>query len=318
MAENGVFLGIDTSNYTTSLSLFDTEGRIIANLKMLLPVKEGEKGLRQSDALFHHTVQLPQLFEKLKEKLNSAKILAVGVSSRPRDAEGSYMPCFLAGRSAAVAIADTVGCPLYEFSHQCGHIAAALYSAGRTDLFFDEFAAFHVSGGTTDLVLVKPSEKTVFNIEKIGGTLDLNAGQLIDRTGVMMGLRFPAGPLIESLARNYTGEADKVRVSVKDLFCNLSGGENKVRELYRKNGDKERCAAYAVSYITQSLKVISENLRVKFGDIPVIYAGGVMSCSIIKKELSLYGDFASPEFSSDNAAGIAYLTGKKYLGEKWI
>ena len=96
-----MFAGIDTSNYTTSVAVFDGE-HIIQN-KKLLTVKKGERGLRQSDALFQHTVNLPVLISKLKSEIGDADIEAFGVSNRPRNIEGSYMPCFLAGESAAEA-----------------------------------------------------------------------------------------------------------------------------------------------------------------------------------------------------------------------
>ena len=308
-----LFLGIDTSNYTTSVSLCSEDGEITVNRKRLLPVA-GQRGLRQSDALFHHTSALPEILDSLKPCISDGKIAAVGVSSRPRDAEGSYMPCFLAGKSAAYAASVSANCPVFEFSHQCGHIAAALYSANRCELFGERFFAFHVSGGTTDVLSVTPDEKTVFKVEHIGGTLDLNAGQVIDRAGVMMGLKFPCGPELEKAANLYRGEKDKVSVSVNGLYCNLSGAENKVAKLYRETNDKERCAAYVISFVCETLKKITENLRLQKGDAPIIYAGGVMSCSLIKKELSDFGSFAEPEFSSDNAAGIALMTRNKYYG----
>lgn len=309
-----LFLGVDTSNYTTSVALCDEEGKITANIKKLLPVAEGQRGLRQSEALFHHTAALPEITESLKPYLSEGEIAAVGVSTRPRDAEGSYMPCFLAGKNAAYAAAVAAKCRIYEFSHQCGHIAAALYSADRCELFGDSFFAFHVSGGTTDVLSVSPDEKNVFRVERIGGTLDLNAGQVIDRAGVMMGLKFPCGASLEKAALSYSGTPDRVSVSVKGVECNLSGAENKAEKLYLETGDKERCAAYVISYVCRTLMKMTENLRSLNATAPIIYAGGVMSCSLIKKELSRFGSFAQPEFSSDNAAGIALMTRNKYYG----
>ena len=181
-------LGIDTSNYTTSSALFDEEKREIIQQKKLLPVKEGELGLRQSDAVFAHVKQLGDIVEKLfsGKKYN---ITAVGVSTRPRDIEGSYMPCFLVGDMVSKTVSSVLGVPRYEFSHQQGHIAAALYSAGRLDLLGEKFIAFHLSGGTTEILLADHGELTL-----LGGSLDLHAGQLVDRTGVYMHLPFPAGP----------------------------------------------------------------------------------------------------------------------------
>lgn len=308
------FLGIDTSNYTTSVSLCDEYGTVVANVKKLLPVAEGQKGLRQSDALFHHTVQLPEIIAEVREKFSPDEILAVGASVRPRDAEGSYMPCFLAGRSAAAAASMAAGCRLFEFSHQCGHVCAALYSSGRLDLINRNFIAFHVSGGTTDVLYVTPDRDHVFAVERIGGTLDLNAGQVIDRAGVMMGLVFPCGPELERLALSYDGEEDNPSVSLKGLSCNLSGIENKASQLYSETGDRERCAAFVLSCVTETMAKLTAGVEKKYPCVPIIYAGGVMSCSVIRNRLSSHGDFADPAFSSDNAAGIALMTRMKYYG----
>ena len=153
-------LGIDTSNYTTSAALYDTESGEIFQSKMLLPVKPGEKGIRQSDAVFHHTAQLPQVISSLKEKCGGfTQICAIGVSTRPRSVEGSYMPCFTVGTGTAHVLSEILGVPLLKFSHQEGHIAAALFSSGRTDLLNGRFIAFHVSGGTTEALLVNGSGK---------------------------------------------------------------------------------------------------------------------------------------------------------------
>lgn len=315
MILRNVFLGIDTSNYTTSVAVCSEDGEITANFKKLLPVAKGERGLRQSDALFRHTVQLPELFDKVREEVGGCNVLAVGVSERPRDAEGSYMPCFLAGRSAAYATSAASGCEYYGFSHQCGHIAAALYSAGREDLYGSTFAAFHVSGGTTDILLASPDENKAvpFKVERIGGSADINAGQAIDRAGVMMGLDFPCGPAVEKLALENSKSFEKMKLSVRGLECNMSGIENKAHQMYDESGDRCLVSAFVLDFISRNIEKLTLNLREAYKDIPVVYAGGVMSCSLIKKRMSLYGAFAEPQYSSDNAAGAALLARRKFL-----
>lgn len=311
-----VFIGIDTSNYTTSVALSDLEGNVIANLKKPLPVKEGERGLRQSDAVFHHTAALPELLSKAKEIVEGRTIAAVGVSARPTDREGSYMPCFLAGVSAAAGVSLGAECKVYTFSHQCGHIMAALYSADALSLVEERFVAFHVSGGTTDMLLCeKGDSEKPFIVTKIGGTLDINAGQAIDRAGVYMGLRFPAGPALEKLALAFDGKVKKEKLCVKGLTCNLSGLENKVIKMYDGGATKEETASFVIDFISRTLQKLTQNLLEEYGNLPIIYAGGVMSCGIIKKELSKYGSFALPAFSADNAAGIALLSRKAFLSE---
>ncbi|MBE6610974.1 MAG: peptidase M22 [Ruminococcaceae bacterium] len=304
------YIGIDTSNYTTSAALFEaSECRFYSNVKRLLTVAEGERGLRQSDAVFAHVKNLPAVTEEAFAELCPESLAAVGVSATPRDNEGSYMPCFLTGEAAASTLANAAKKPLHRFSHQAGHVMAAVWSSGSPDLLTKEFLAFHVSGGTTELLLVKP--KTVgFDITLLGGTLDLNAGQCIDRVGVAMGLEFPCGPKLEELALANTEKVEKAKLSVKGCECNLSGVENRAAKMLADGRSREYTAAFVLDFIGRTLLALTEN-ALDGGEMPVLYAGGVMSNSIIKKMLGSAGfdaRFAEPRFSSDNAAGCALLT----------
>lgn len=303
------YLGIDTSNYTTSLAICDTSGEVVANLKRPLTVKEGERGLRQSDAVFLHVRNLPLLFEDVKALFREYSPVAVGVSAYPRTVEGSYMPCFLAGKSSAYSIGSVLNIPVYEFSHQNGHIMAAIYSSeAPRDISEREFLAFHVSGGTTEALRVKPHEGD-FRCELIGGTLDMNAGQAIDRVGVAMGLSFPCGPEMERLALELGDKRSPgIKVSVKNGNCNLSGLENKAIGMFEQSGDRQRTAKFVLDFIAETLARITEDVRAKYPSLPVVYSGGVMSCSIIQKRLTSADTyFAKPQFSADNAAGISLL-----------
>ena len=309
-----VYLGIDTSNYTTSLAVCNEDGELIANIKKLLDVKDGEKGLRQSDAVFSHVKNLPMLSNELSSALENCKIEAVGVSVSPRDIEGSYMPCFLVGRATAVTVAASHNAPVYEFSHQAGHIMAALYSCNMVNELIDkEFIAFHVSGGTTEALYVKPNGNT-FAVDIIGATADISAGQAIDRAGVMMGLKFPCGKELERLANEYTGKLPKPKICVKGMEFNLSGLENISDKLYKETLDKPYVAAYVLNFVSETLIKLTENIREAYPSIPIVYAGGVMSNKILQSKLSKFADtyFATPDFSADNAAGIALLARKSH------
>ncbi len=325
MSVQKLFVGIDTSNYTTSLALCTYEGEVVANIKKLLSVENGERGLRQSDALFLHTKNLPELMDKLSDVINNSypqsEICAIGYSAYPRDCEGSYMPCFLAGQSAAYSLRAPIGCPIYKFSHQAGHIAAAMYSSGAEKQIVAQaadcggrFAAFHVSGGTTELLLVTLNDSEI-SIEQIGGTRDINAGQAIDRTGVMMGLNFPCGKEMERMCGEGASYNKHIKVCVDGLFCNLSGLENQASALYTQGQNKGEVCEFVFDFIGKTLLKMTENLRALYPNIPVLYAGGVMSNSRIKKMLSQNTKtyFAQPEFSSDNAAGISLLCRKRHI-----
>ena len=296
--------GIDTSNYTTSAALFH-KGRIDQQ-KQLLPVKAGQLGLRQSDAVFHHVQQLPQIAEMLLRQ--SEEITAIGVSARPRDQEGSYMPCFTVGYGFGKSLADALHVPLYTFSHQSGHIAAALYSAGQLPLREKRFLAYHVSGGTTEAVLVTPDKETVFAAEIVSQSLDLKGGQAVDRTGLLLGLPFPAGRALEELALQWA-EPIRVKPTMKgNDFC-LSGIENQCQTLEKQGVPKPYIARYCLEALSAALEESCKGLLNQYGELPVVFAGGVMSNGIIRENLTRqFGAyFAAPEFSTDNAAGIAIL-----------
>lgn len=310
-------VGFDTSNYTTSVSVARMDGSIAANLKLPLPVREGQRGLRQSDALFEHTRNLPELTDRLKAFLSEEglRTIAVGVSATPRDAEGSYMPCFLAGVSAAHSFAAAVGAPVYDFSHQNGHIMAAAYSSGESEkLLSAPLVAFHVSGGTTEALYVRPVGKT-FSVELVGETDDINAGQLIDRVGVMMGLSFPAGREMERLASEYRGKIYKHPVCVREGRCSLSGGENIAARIYEADNDRCATAAFVFDFICKTLIAMGEDVESRYGKTPVLFAGGVMSNRLMRQALSRRFDayFSEPEFSADNAAGVALLCRRQII-----
>ncbi len=308
------FVGIDTSNYTTSAAVATKDGRIIANIKVPLPVKAGECGLRQSDAVFAHVKNLPAVMAQLREVLREKRVLAVGVSATPRDAEGSYMPCFLSGVAAAETLAAGLDVPLYRFSHQNGHIMAAVYSSGAGDaLMGAPFAAFHVSGGTTEVLSVTP-RAVGFDVTLVGETKDLNAGQAIDRVGVMMGLSFPCGKGLETLAVTNERKLPNPRVSVKDGCCNLSGLQNQAEKLWRETGDRAYVSAYVLAFVGKMLSEMTAQLDAAHGHMPIVYAGGVMSNRYLQEVLGTRPDtyFAEPQFSADNAAGIALLCKRQF------
>lgn len=309
-----VSLGIDTSNYTTSVSAFDGEKMIFR--KKLLPVKEGEKGIRQSDAVFHHTVQLPELLNDLCSEI-TADISAVGVSVKPSNQEGSYMPCFLTGIAVATGISSALKVPLYEFSHQDGHIAAALYSCGKIDLINKKFLAFHISGGTSQGLLVSPCGDR-FTTELLCDSLDLKAGQAVDRVGLMLGLKFPCGAELEKLALLSDKNFDKIKVFHKDSSFSLSGIENKCKQMLNNHEKSCDIALYCIKYIESALSETCSSLLNQYGSLPVVFSGGVMSNSIIRKdfEKKFGAYFAEPAYSSDNACGIAYLAYSMYEKEK--
>lgn len=302
-----LYLGIDTSNYTTSSALYDSARGSVLHSKKLLPVQDGALGLRQSDALFSHVKQLGGLMEELFRQ-EEGRPCAIGVSVRPRDLEGSYMPCFLAGEMAARSVGAALGVPVHPCSHQAGHVMAALYSAGRLDLVGKEFLAFHLSGGTTDCLWVRPDREKVFSIVTLASSLDLKAGQAVDRVGGLLGLSFPAGPALDRLAAQSEAKCRWKPVFKGDDCC-LSGIQNICEKLVREGTPPNDVARICIEFIYKALSQMTQNALRDHPGLPLIYCGGVMSNSIISQRMAREygGHFAQPSFSSDNASGPAIL-----------
>ena len=304
-------LGLDTSNYTTSAAWFD--GAQGDNAGRLLSVPEGALGLRQSEALFQHVKRLPDIVSQLKQNGMPDELFAVGASTRPREVEGSYMPCFLAGESQGRSVAQVLSVPFYPCSHQQGHIAAAAWSAGRMDLLDTPHLVWHLSGGTTELLYVVPDGHTVRG-EIIGGTKDLSAGQLIDRTGKRLGLPFPSGKAVDELS----GQSDKgrgFRVKGEDASFSFSGVENKMNELAGQGESPADICRYVLLSIIGAVERATMQALACYPGLPVLCAGGVASNRLLRERMSdcCGAVFAEPRFSADNAMGVAILTWRALL-----
>ena len=215
-----LYIGIDTSNYTTSVAV---SGAKEINLRKIIDVKEGMRGIRQSDGVFVHLKELPQLFEMLDIDMTDVK--AVGVSTKPRNRENSYMPVFIVGNSFARVIAKSLGVPLFEYSHQDGHIMSGIISGEFFNLLGEDFLTVHLSGGTTE-ILSCHYKNNHFAADIIGGTKDISAGQLIDRLGVKLGMKFPCGKELDDLSLS-TSKTLGFKTSVDGSFMNFSGIETK-------------------------------------------------------------------------------------------
>ncbi len=306
----GLYLGVDTSNYTTSLAVLDANNNIIFDKRKLLDVEIGKKGLRQQEALFQHIKNLPLLFAEID--IDKASIKAVGASTRPRALKGSYMPCFLAGDSFAKIVSHSLDIPYKSFSHQEGHIACCLLN----DDIKGEFLTLHLSGGTTETIKCVNKIHNL-ELETMGGSLDISFGQLLDRLGVKIGLAFPAGGELESLALNGERLNIKIPYKINDGNFNLSGLENYfIRLIAEKNYKIEDIFFTLFSLFTDIIRDLISYECNRTGINTVFIVGGVASNSIIRKGIleglaNIDILFADRELSSDNAVGIGYLTRTK-------
>ena len=301
-------LGLDTSCYTTSAALCSTADGLPRQERRLLPVPKGERGLRQSEAVFAHVRQLPKVLLPLLAE-NKEKIDCVCVSDRPRDGEDSYMPVFQVGVSQGKALAAALNVPFFTTTHQRGHIAAAKYGTGLTA---DRFVALHLSGGTTDTLLIDGDR-----LQPLGTSCDLHAGQLVDRIGVKLGLPFPAGPYLEELA--VQGE-NKNRVPVSfeadGLRCHLSGAETQLLRMIDVGEARENVAAEVYGLLCRTVLRLVQAAAEASDTNDVLIAGGVASSRLLrdmllerneKRRTGLRLFFGRPEFSGDNAVGVALI-----------
>lgn len=291
-----IFLGIDTSCYTTSMAAIDENGNILFDHRIPLVVPQGKKGLRQSDMVFAHLKNIDGVSAYV------GGLTAVGASVKPRPAEHSYMPVFTVSEKFGRSLALLSGADFFALTHQHGHIGAALIGNEVNG----ETLALHVSGGTTEILTCTVDRGIVKNIETIGGTLDISAGQLIDRLAQCMGMPFPGGASIEAAA--IEGTPFSVKTCVKGMNANFSGIETC---LVRKINVEQNCdiAATALKAIAISLKKMIASAAEQTGIKQILLMGGVMRNGYIrrylKENIQIETIFSQINYSSDNACGIA-------------
>lgn len=337
---NKLVLGIDTSNYKTSVALADLRGEVHFQRSDFLKVEQGEKGLRQSVAFFRHVHVLPSFIEEAIHACPDDEIVAVAVSDAPRRTEGSYMPVFMAGYQMARSIAAVLQVPLYCYSHQEGHIAAVCFGddperyqqsmngpvlSGLSENSSDpghkpSELFFHLSGGTTECLLIREEDRYHYRTEIVGGTKDISLGQLLDRAGVKLGYPFPAGKYLDRIASENPATEYPGKIQYRDGWFNLSGTEFQVMKSIDEKG--EAMISGLFRRIGELLLMVATDLAEKYGAEHVTFAGGVASSETIRRLLapehlpkgSPKLHFGSAALSGDNAVGIALLGGREFYG----
>lgn len=305
-----VYLGIDTSCYTTSVAALDSSGSLAGEARQILSVKQGRCGLQQSEMVFQHTRNLPRLVEEVLAG-KDYKLAAIGVSGFPRPIENSYMPAFLAGLAVARSLAGLTGAPLEIISHQENHLEAGLWSAQGPGA--DRFLLLHASGGTTDLLLCERRENGRYALTQVGGSIDLHAGQFIDRVGVALGLAFPTGPALERLAMT-AAQPVELPVSVRKLDVSLSGPATAALRQLAAGADGAALALGVEHALGETFARMLRSGAAAYGVSDVILVGGV-GCNqyirrhvqekLAKRHVRLWVPEA--RFSCDNASGCAAL-----------
>ncbi|WP_270839986.1 O-sialoglycoprotein endopeptidase [Peptacetobacter hiranonis] len=314
MTENNrIIIGIDTSCYTTSIAAITLNREIVFNEKIMLNVKNGERGLRQSDAVFQHIKNFGEISERLKKHIHKKgyKVEMICASAKPRDVEESYMPVFEVGKNFAKTMAAIFDCEMLETTHQENHIAASLYGCGKEDL--ERFISVHMSGGTMEILLTEKCNKG-YKTEIVGGTKDISFGQLIDRVGVKMGYDFPAGKYVDENALLCKEDVmSGLKTSVKDGYMNISGLENQVYKLMEEK-DKYYVSKAVMNAAIKSLEKALRFVCDKYDIEDVVFVGGVASSKYISERLTkklqrnnINSFFTDGAYSSDNACGCAII-----------
>ncbi|WP_027340159.1 O-sialoglycoprotein endopeptidase [Halonatronum saccharophilum] len=308
-----MILGIDTSNYTTSVALLNASGELVDERRSVLEVQCGERGLRQSEALFQHLKNLPRLISEIGDSFEG-DLTKVVVTSSPRSKAGSYMPVFLVGLGQAQSLTSMMNIPLKKVSHQEGHLMAGLWSAEKR---LNKFLAVHLSGGTSDILKVKfVAKDKSFEVDELGESNDLHAGQFVDRVGVKMGLPFPAGPHLEELAKEGNLDTLSIPSSVKGYNMSFSGPTSAAMRAIEEGKSKKDIALALQRSIANSLEKVLKKGIEEEGIKDILIVGGVAANEYIRDRLrtrlehkavgaKLY--FADPKYSTDNAVGVAVL-----------
>jgi len=315
------YMGIDTSAYTTSIAVVDESYNVVYDDRRLLQVRQGHRGLRQQEAVFQHLNNIPLMFDTLSNKFDLTRIKSVSASVKPRNLKESYMPVFKVAQGQAFVVSRMLKTEYKEFSHQDGHIAAGLLGSDLKHI--KTLMAFHISGGTTELLLVKDNIKN-YDIELIGGTKDLSAGQLIDRIGVKLGLSFPSGKEMDMLSQDGNIIDKKIPINTHDTWINFSGAETFFYKLIDEKMYTKEDISHSVFYCVANALANVVIEAIKLYDIDdILIIGGVAANTLIRKILSyrIYESglgkiyYPRPEYCTDNAIGIAFLGATK-SGEK--
>lgn len=311
MQNKDLVLGIDTSNYKTSLAFTDVNRSILMDSRKSLVVKQGERGLRQSHALFQHMENFPTMLINLFHQIDKNRIGAISVSSRPRPIEGSYMPVFKAGVNYGSVLAASLGVPFFEFSHQEGHLEAVKNGSFSDE---DEFLAYHLSGGTCELLYVNGN-----SIDIIGGSKDISFGQVLDRIGVSLNMTFPAGENLDMLAIKAVDINSPLlkKIPIDGLYINLSGIETQCQREIIQNNCVEGLIYELFMKMSECLCILTEKAILETGCNKILFTGGVAASKFIRNKIISNFDckpvkieFGNPNMSTDNAVGISLLGGK--------
>lgn len=288
-------LGIESTAHTFGAGVVK-DGKILSNERDTYKPKQG--GIIPNEAAHHHYMLAPEIIRRSLEKANVSmdKIDIFAVSQGP-----GLMPCLRVGYQISRFLSDKFNKKIIGVNHCIAHIEIARRSTGLMDPVM-----LYVSGGNTQVITYENGRYIVF-----GETQDIGVGNMIDKIGRKMGIPFPAGPIIEDLAKkgkNYI----KLPYSIKGMDVSFSGMETFVSRLLNTKKKEDLCFSIQETAFAMLIEA-SERAMAYCKKESLVITGGVAGNDrlnemgrIMCKERGAKFVRMEKEFSGDNGAMIAY------------
>jgi N6-L-threonylcarbamoyladenine synthase len=322
MGKPVIILGIESSCDDTSAAVLQ-DGKILANIVANQSVHKLYGGVVPELASRAHQQNIiPVVHEAIRKAgIRKEDIDALAYTRGP-----GLMGSLLVGTSFSKAFALGMNIPLIEVNHMQGHILAHFIEEENTAKPAFPFLCLTVSGGHTQIVLVKSH----FDMKIVGETIDDAAGEAFDKAAKIMGLPYPGGPLIDKLAKEgnptafrfskpKTPDFDFSFSGLKTGFMNFLNSETSKDQDFIEKHKADICAslqATIIDMLVTKLKKAAEHFDVK----QIAIAGGVSANSGLRDKLhelssELDWEIFIPKFEycTDNAAMIAITGYFKFL-----
>ncbi|MFZ1714468.1 MAG: tRNA (adenosine(37)-N6)-threonylcarbamoyltransferase complex transferase subunit TsaD [Saprospiraceae bacterium] len=311
-------LAIESSCDETSVAVIDN-GRVISNLIANQTIHSEYGGVVPELASRSHQENIIPVTQAAlhKAQIELRDINGIAVTTGP-----GLMGALLVGVCFAKSLAYSLKIPLIEVNHMQAHILAHFAEAPYPNF---PYLCLTVSGGHTQIVLVRDH----LDMEIIGQTLDDAVGEAFDKGGKIFGLGYPAGPVIDSLAKKGQANITLPEPQVPGLDFSFSGIKTAV--LYHVQAQK----AIDPAYLDKNIHDLCASLQSKLVDIlmkklvkasdiygiqEVAIAGGVSANSALRhqiisvgKELGWKTYIPKFEYCTDNAAMIGIAAHYKFL-----
>lgn len=314
MSSFPIILGIESSCDDTAAALIQNR-KILSNVIANQKIHQSYGGVVPELASRAHQQNIvPVVNEALKQAgIDRNQLSAIAFTRGP-----GLMGSLLVGSSFAKSLSMALNVPLIEVNHMQGHILAHFIEDANENSPEFPFLCLTVSGGHTQIVKVS----NYFEMKVLGETIDDAAGEAFDKAGKILGLDYPAGPIIDKLAKE--GNSEKFKFSkpkVEELNFSFSGLKTAILYFIQKETQKnpdfiqenlpDLCASIQKTIVDILMEKLSLAVK-KTGISQVAIAGGVSANSEIRnrlKEMETEKNWKvfipKFEYTTDNAAMIA-------------